>query len=194
MISSDNGIRDTYIVTYTGEKFNPFFPDYTKINIVDIAHALSNSSRFAGHCKSFYSIAQHSLFVANLIKNSNEPHSMDDVRMGLLHDATEAYITDIPRPIKRYISGFYETEANLWVAIAKAFCLDDKISNLVNKFDDIALEIETEQLLLNNGSKHDKLIPLQPEEAERFFLIEFCRIFLNNWKDKHKVWKKWRES
>lgn len=84
----------SWIQTYTGKAFDPFDPDPMKICIEDIAHALSNICRFTGHTREFYSVAQHSVEMAKRL-----PASLQ--LAGLLHDASEAYLCDVPSPIKR---------------------------------------------------------------------------------------------
>src|SRR6266496_1501995 len=82
------------IMTYSGELITPLNPDPDDIQIEDIAHALSNQCRFSGHCKQFYSVAEHSCRVSDLC-------SYEHQLGGLLHDGTEAYLSDIARPIKQ---------------------------------------------------------------------------------------------
>src|ERR1051326_5301684 len=108
------------IMTFSGRWINPLNPRPEDIDIVDIAHALSNQCRFTGHTRFFYSVAQHSCLVSDECAN---PHKLG----GLLHDASEAYLSDIARPIKAQ-PGFgevYKTcENKLMIAVAKRFSLD----------------------------------------------------------------------
>ena len=84
-----------WIQTFTGKKFYPFNPKPEDIDIRDIAHALSNICRFTGHVKRFYSVADHCRNVAKLVP--------PEMRLqALLHDASEAYLCDIARPIKQH--------------------------------------------------------------------------------------------
>lgn len=107
-----NGI--TKIQTYTGVIFDLKNPDIDLIDIEDIAHALSMLCRFGGHTKTFYSVAQHSYEVSQLVP--------DDLKLtGLLHDASEAYLTDLPKPIKNLVQGYSETENKIMSIIAEKF-------------------------------------------------------------------------
>lgn len=86
-----------WIQTYTGKKFFPLAPRVEDVDVVDIAHALSNKCRFSGHCLSFYSVAEHSVRGAEVLKGQGT------VRLALaflLHDASEAYLPDLVTPIK----------------------------------------------------------------------------------------------
>ena len=109
-------LSDAWIQTYSGGKFFPLSPESEGITIEDIAHALSNLCRFAGHVKRFYSVAQHSVLVS---------HYCDpiDALVGLLHDASEAYLLDMPRPLKKsgYFEAYLEAEDRLMRVIEKKF-------------------------------------------------------------------------
>lgn len=87
------GPADAWIVTYSGNKFNVFNPNSSSVNIEDIAHALAMCTRFNGHLKHYYSIAEHCWHMSYLV----EPQF---ALAALMHDAAEAYLSDIPRPIK----------------------------------------------------------------------------------------------
>lgn len=82
------------IQTFTGNQFYPMDPREDEIRIEDIAHSLSLQCRYAGHVKTFYSVAQHSVMVARIVP-------VQDALWGLMHDASEAYLVDLPAPIKR---------------------------------------------------------------------------------------------
>ena len=87
--------RGDSIQTYTGRKFFPVAPRAEDIEILDVAHALSMLCRYTGHTKQFYSVAQHSVLVSRIVPPQ-------DAAWGLLHDASEAYLCDVARPIKPY--------------------------------------------------------------------------------------------
>jgi hypothetical protein len=85
-----------WIQTFSGVQMHPLDPRPEDVRIDDIAHALSNLCRFTGHTRTFYSVAQHSVLVS---RNVPPPAAL----LGLLHDAAEAYLSDIARPWKRYL-------------------------------------------------------------------------------------------
>lgn len=89
---------DDFISTPSVEQFHFLDPKLEDIHILDIAHALSLTCRFGGHCSVFYSVAEHSILLAKILEDEGaEPLT---VLAGLLHDAEEAYLPDIPQPIK----------------------------------------------------------------------------------------------
>ena len=95
LASTTQGRKGDWILTYSGIEFWPLDPRPEDVRIEDIAHALSMQCRFAGHCDRFYSVAEHSIRVADLVPR-------EDKLWALLHDASEAYLVDLPRPIKRH--------------------------------------------------------------------------------------------
>ncbi len=172
------GKPELWIQTYKGNKFyleNPVF------DIEEIAHALSLQCRFTGHIKDFYSVAEHSILVAGLTKEFG-----GDPFEGHMHDAHEAYFSDLASPWKSVVPDYKRVEHSLEMALRKAFNLPDTISETVKKADWVALFIEARSLL--NGSIDDWIAPegirdladknykfftpacLMPREAERMFL------------------------
>ena len=107
-----------WIQTFTGQKFFPLNPRIEDIKIEDIAHALSMLCRYGGHSSWFYSVAQHCVLVSYQIGGNNLL-----ALTGLLHDASEAYLVDIPRPIKYspLLEGYRTLELNLEKMIAEKF-------------------------------------------------------------------------
>jgi len=102
--------------TYTGEVYWPLDPRPEEVHMEDIAHALSMQCRFNGHCKYFYSVAQHSVFCALAV-------SPEAKAWALMHDAAEAYLHDLPRPLKPFLEGYGELEEKNLFCIAKRFGL-----------------------------------------------------------------------
>lgn len=123
--------------TYTGRQFWPLDPRPEEIYIEDIAHALSNLCRYAGHCKQFYSVAEHSVLVSMVCPTLT----------ALLHDATEAYIVDLPRPFKNYLNEYNNAEQKIWIAVVKRFNLPLEIPQEVHIADNSVLLAEKEQIM-----------------------------------------------
>ena len=131
--------NETWIQTYTGRRFNPTKPIIDSIVLEDIAHPLSMQCRFSGHLSCFYSVAQHSVLTSYICDKKDQLHA-------LLHDASEAYIVDIPRPIKRKLKEYVSLEKVMQDAIFERFNLSKKIPESVKKADDIILETEARDL------------------------------------------------
>jgi hypothetical protein len=110
------------IDTRSGEKITPFEPDCEKINLEDIAHGLSNVGRFAGQGKDFYSVARHSVHVS--LEVEARGGSPEAQRYALVHDAAEAYLSDVPGPVKKSLPGYKHAERHLDEAIVEALGLD----------------------------------------------------------------------
>ena len=128
-----------WLGTVSGKKINLLDPDPGQICIEDIAHALSRICRFGGHLNQMWSIASHSMLVADMVA---EPHKLQ----ALLHDAAEAYICDIPTPLKQLLGEPYaEIETRLTNAIGEALGVDlTNLPDVVRKADRIALMSERE--------------------------------------------------
>jgi 5'-nucleotidase len=133
-----------YIQTYTGRKIEPLNPNPDDICIEDIAHSLSMQCRWTGHTAWFYSVAQHSVLVS-------EECDEDTALWGLLHDASEAYLVDLARPVKRLESMrvFREAEEGLQRAIATKFRLQWPIPAHVHLVDNVLLRTEYRDLMKN---------------------------------------------
>lgn len=134
------------IQTYTGRKFDLVNPDPEKVEIVDIAWALSMLPRFTGHTRKFYSVAQHSMCVAQMLAGT--PLQFE----GLMHDAAEAYIGDISSPMKRLIGimgdGLKLAEAAIMSAISTRFGLVWPMPKEVKIVDLRMLETERQSLMV----------------------------------------------
>lgn len=98
---------------FTGRLVDPFNLSLSDVCIEDIAHALAHIPRFGGHARVFLSVAQHSLWVAKRLPNHLK-------LAGLLHDASEAYLLDIPSPIKKQLPGYEEAETAAMHTIGQA--------------------------------------------------------------------------
>jgi hypothetical protein len=135
---SDNG----WIQTFLGKRIYPLDPSPKDIDIVDIAHALSMQCRFTGHTRVFYSVAQHSVLVSQLCDPA-------DALWGLLHDASEAYLQDVARPIKRAeeMEKYRTVERVLQEVIVNQFELHFPQPESVTQADELMLAIEAKDLM-----------------------------------------------
>ena len=173
-------ITGTQIQTYTGIGFDPINPDPELIKIEDIAHALSNQCRFSGHARSFYSVAQHSAHCAEIAcLASNAPLA----RAMLLHDASEAYLLDMPRPLKKAFPQYAEIEDRLMRAIADKFKFDWPMTPAMKEIDDRVLFTEKKHLLKDRDwgyqiKPYDMVVdPWVPHQAEFIFMVKFGFLF-----------------
>lgn len=144
------------ILTHTGRMVDLLAPDPDDIDPRDIAHALSHLCRFTGHCLHFYSVAQHSVHVACLL-----PRELRFV--GLMHDATEAYVADMATPLKNLLPGYQEIEAGVWAAVATRFNLPQELPPAVKRADLVMLATEKRDLLPNHPEPWPSLANVQPD-------------------------------
>ncbi len=136
------------IQTFSGRRVNPFAPDPSQIVIDDIAHALANQCRFGGHCRSFYSVAQHSCLLADLAAAEDSDEA--DQLWALLHDAAEAYLVDLPHPLKHRSElgeRFREIEEPLQRIIMERFGLPPLPPTHLKEIDRALLAAEKAALL-----------------------------------------------
>lgn len=120
--------KGDWIQTFTGRQFWPLDPRVDEIDIRDIAHSLSMQCRYNGHCKRFYSVAEHSVHICWA---TSHKHKL----AALLHDAAEAYLCDLPRPVKHSVTGYKEAEAVAERAIAERFGIPYPFPEEVHNLD-----------------------------------------------------------
>jgi uncharacterized protein len=168
--------------TFSGLIINILNPDQDSILIEDIAHSLSLQCRFGGRTKGFYSVSEHSVRVSLACAKK-------DALWGLLHDASEAYLVDIPRPIKclPQMSGYMELEKIFMNAICEKFGLEKEMPPSVMVADNKLLITEKRDLLNNEQWKDsfssikplkDKICPWTPKKAMNEFLKRYKEIML----------------
>jgi hypothetical protein len=139
----------TWVLTFTGRKVFPGELAADDIAIEDIAHHLSMLCRFTGASRLFYSVAEHSVLVADLIAHSvaDEP----EIELAaLLHDAPEAYLSDLATPVKAQIETYHALERAAWWAIAERFGLPLREWHAVKYADLVALAIERRHLIADH--------------------------------------------
>jgi len=137
-----------HITTYSGIKFTPQDPNPAQINIKDIAHSLSLMCRGNGHIIHFYSVAQHCI---NCAKEAKARNFSPRVQLAcLLHDASESYLSDITRPVKKHLPMYIEIEENLQNMIYSHFLglpLTKEECQKVKQIDDDMLVCEFKDLM-----------------------------------------------
>jgi hypothetical protein len=107
-------LRGSWMQTWTGRRFFPMNPRPEDIDPADIAHALSMLCRYGGHVDRFYSVAEHCVLMSEAV-------APEHALAALLHDATEAYVVDVPRPLKLALPDYRAIEAQVWKVIAIRF-------------------------------------------------------------------------
>ena len=132
--------KGDWIQTFTGVQFWPLDPRPEEIFIIDIAHALSNICRFGGHSRCFYSVAEHSVIVSEHVSQENK-------LAALLHDATEAYLGDMVRPLKRNMSEYRVAEYRLHIMICERFGLPVILADEIKLTDNKLLLNEKNELM-----------------------------------------------
>lgn len=201
-----------WMQTYTGRQFWPLDPCAEEVAIVDIAHALSLQCRFAGHCRVFYSVAEHCVRVSDLAIGMRRSSGLlsrawwrtcmwlgRDVevpeakrqggRKNLLHDATEAFVVDVPRPLKRTpeMAPYRTIEARVarvierWCDLPPCATEDADVKHA----DEVLLATEARDIMggqsagkwsLRAEPLPDRIVPWSPAVAERAFLLRFAAL------------------
>ena len=185
--------RGGWITTFTGGRFLPLHPIACDVDIRDIAHALAMKCRYSGHCRSFYSVAEHSVRVRSRLEVGGWDRRVQ--LAGLLHDAAEAYLVDMPRPVKYApeMNGYRKLEDAVQATIYTRFGLPTLEYPCVKEADEAVLELEMRHLmppqagkffyaargLAWDGPNADcDFITLLPDAAEKLFLLTFNSIRL----------------
>jgi hypothetical protein len=176
---SSTGRIGDWMQTYTHRQFWPFDPRSEEISITDIAHGLSNTCRYNGHTQPFYSVAQHSVLVS-------QNCSLKNRKWALLHDAAEAYIGDMIRPMKKYFPLFIEIETRIMECVCKKYGLPLEIPAEVSEMDNRILLNERRDLGFKDVPQWNitgKPLPippieaLTPEESYNFFMMSWDLVY-----------------
>ena len=194
-LEQENLKNKQWIQTFTGKKISPLDMDPSQVDIRDIAHALANKCRYTGHCEPFYSVAEHSVRVSNLLPP-------DLALAGLLHDAAEAYLPDVAAPIKSMVLfrslygasevayAFSVIEKDVLTAIGAGLGLEFAVSladaDLVKWADLTMLATEVRDVMAPPPENWGlilqpdltKIIPYSNVRAEELFLAKFWELVL----------------
>lgn len=165
-----------YVSTYLGNRFYPLEPRIADVAIEDIAHGLAYQCRFNGQTSAFYSVAQHSLIVASLVP--------DELKFAaLLHDAAEAYIGDMVKPLKVLLPSFSDIEDSVTRIIGECFDVELCHNPAIKRADLIALATEKRDLMPYSAEPwvyldgvvpcQETIRPMAPEDAKQAFLQQF---------------------
>ena len=163
----------SYITTYTGKHFDPTSPDMSLVDIRDIAHALSLTCRGNGHVQTFFSVGQHCIWCAR--EAQSRGYDSRVVLACLLHDASEAYMSDVPRPLKHMLSEYTAVEERLLQKIYEKYLGSDLTAEeaaLVKSVDDDVLYFDLKELL---HETLDREVP-QMKVAPDYKFVPFVQV------------------
>jgi 5'-deoxynucleotidase YfbR-like HD superfamily hydrolase len=167
----------SYIQTLSGKKFSYQFATTDDIEIEDIANALSNICRFAGHLPEFYSVAQHSVLTSLIVP-------AEFAFEALMHDAAEAYCQDIPAPLKALLPDYQRIETLVDDLIRQKYGINPEQAGVVKYADLVMLATERRDLDIDDGSVWQvlegipatdafQIVPLRPGQAFGLFMNRF---------------------
>lgn len=173
-------MNTAWIETFGGRRFYILDPRPQDVALEDIAHALSLLTRFTGHTREFYSVAQHSVLVSRVCDSA-------DAFDGLLHDGSEAYLADMNSPLKRSpeMARYRTAERHVQAAIAEHFGLNPKEPASVKQADRRLLVTEKRDLMAPSPTWEafadvvplpETITPWSPARAEREFLDRYAEL------------------
>ena len=166
------------IMLQSGAWFDFGAPASSNFTIEDVAHGLANICRYAGQCRRFYSVAEHSILVSEI--------AIGFELEALLHDAAEAFMGDITRPLKQMLPEYKKIEKDVEEAVLRRFGLTTPLPLEIKDADLRVLAAEQSQIMpkgTDDWARDQKLVPapvtvqhLEPEQAKRAFLDRFMRL------------------
>jgi uncharacterized protein len=198
--------KDLYIQTVKGKRFYMSRPEF---DIEEIAHALSMQCRYTGHVRTFYSVAEHSVMVSQMCETLKECQfwgtdvlngpafrtPTEAAREGFLHDAHEAYFSDLASPWKVLVPDYRGVEHRLESAMRAHFGLPAKISEGVKLADWFALFVEARELLPPCVTD-DWITPSEDFREKLQVVIDSCKYGPESWEPryaKRKFLERWRQ-
>lgn len=127
------GVKNFWIELASGQKFNPLQPQETRYLLQDIIPALSKICRYNGQTRRYYSVAEHSVHIAEFLRR--EKYDRTIIRTGLMHDAAEAYVGDVVVCLKDLLPEFKRIEDTIMMCIAETFGLIFPFPAIVKEAD-----------------------------------------------------------
>ena len=172
-----NMAKGPTIMLASGKLFDFLDPHGSDFDISDIAHGLAHVCRYAGQCRAFYSVAEHSMLVADTVD--------EFAYEALLHDAAEAFIGDVTRPLKQLLPDYKRIEVMIEDAMICRFGLDRRSKDLVKQADLRVLAAEQTQVMASGcadwaaeaGIEPAPVVVrnLDPVAAKHAFLLRYER-------------------
>ena len=170
-------IKGPTIMLASGNYFDLEDPASSEFGIEDIAHALAHICRYTGHCRTFYSVAQHSVLVSRVVPPEHAFH-------GLMHDAAEAFIGDVAKPLKILLPDYKVIEDRIEAAVFARFGLPAQLPQCVKDADRVLLRTEQRDLMGADGHQWsftegtaplaERIEPMPPAEAKWLFLTRYA--------------------
>lgn len=166
------------ILTASGNYFNFIEPERNIVLVTDIAHALANVCRFGGHTREFYSVAQHSVLASHIVPP-------EDAFAALFHDAAEAYLGDVMRPLKELLPDYRALEARVQAAVFQKLGLPEQLPPSIKLADRVLLATEQRDFMPAHDDEWGLIINIEPltERIEPWAPWLACTKFLDRYRE-----------
>ena len=156
------------MTTLSGKTLDLMNPTSVMIEIVDIASGLANKGHFSGQSPYYFSIAQHCIMVCDEFALQNRTAPAELKLLALMHDAAEAYIGDMIKPLKVFLPDFVNVENKIMQAIACRFRLPIGLLPMIKPYD-----LYIQNLEYNAFYRGSSITYMDPEDARRVFIDRF---------------------